>query len=116
MRFTQAQSPDVAFPQGLDLSTLAEIGLRILGLDRKEAYRFAQSFDWRSTLLVPVPATAASFRRVEVGGGNGLVVETGGPGNVAARNALFWADGGRVFVLQGALRAAELLEIAQTVQ
>ena len=89
LRFVQAASPDVSFPQGLELSKLAEIGLRILGLDRDDAYRFAQSFDWRSTLLVPVPATAAAFREVEVGAGKGLMIETTNIPNVPAESPLF---------------------------
>jgi hypothetical protein len=64
--FMQAQSPEITFPAGTDLAALAEIGLRILGLDSDEAYRFAQSIDWRSTLLVPIPAGAATFREVDV--------------------------------------------------
>jgi hypothetical protein len=116
LRFVQAASPDVSFPQGLELSTLAEIGLRILGLDRDDAYRFAQSFDWRSTLLVPVPATAASFREVDVGASRGLMIETVGSSNVPSESALFWANDGRVFALEGGVRAPELLEMAQTVQ
>lgn len=74
----QARSPEVSFPRELDLPVLAEIGLRILGLDREEAYRLAWSVDWRSTLLVPVPVNAAAYREVDVAGQQGLLIEKRG--------------------------------------
>jgi hypothetical protein len=114
---TQSRSPDVSFPAGLDLAVLAEIGLRILGLDRAQAYRFANSIDWRTTLVVPVPANAASFREVNVQGQTALFIEAvgdaAGPRNEAV---IMWSREGNVYALRGALRAPELLEMAQTVQ
>jgi hypothetical protein len=107
----------VSFPAGLDLAVLAEIGLRILGLDRVQAYRFANSIDWRTTLVVPVPANAASFREVNVQGQTALFIEAvgdaAGPRNEAV---IMWSREGNVYALRGALRAPELLEMAQTVQ
>jgi hypothetical protein len=115
--FAQAASPDVAFPAGFDLAGFAEIGLRIMGLDRDEAYRVAQSIDWRSTLIVPVPATAATFREVNVQGQPGLMIESsGGTGSGGGGNLLLWSSADRVFALGGALGTAALLEMAQTVQ
>jgi hypothetical protein len=111
----QARSPEVLFPAGLDLGALAEIGLRILGLDADEAYRLAYSVDWRSTLLVPVPTNAARFRQVDVAGHGGLSIE-------AVRedghfeNVLLWSLDDRVLVLSGPLAPLELLEMAQSLQ
>lgn len=112
LQLLQAQSPEVSFPAGLDLAALAEVGLRILGLERDEAYRLAQSIDWRSTLIVPVPAANATFTEVDVAGSDALLIqprdEYGG--------LLLWASGDQVFALGGPLPAPELLEIAQTLQ
>ncbi len=58
----QAQSPDVSFPAGLDLSKLAYAGLRVLGMSRDEAYRMSVTIDWRTTLIVPVPSKAVAYR------------------------------------------------------
>jgi len=112
-RLTQSRSPEVEFPAGVDLAALAEIGLRLLGLERDEAYRFAQSIDWRTTLIVPVPAAAAAFREVDVAGGNGLLIESRQP---RGSHLLLWAADERVFALGGSLRPAAMLEMAQTVQ
>lgn len=108
----QARSPEVSFPAGTDLAALAEVALRVLGMGREEAYNFARSVDWRSTLLVPVPAAAGRFSRVDVAGSSGLLVDSQGQG----RNMLMWTSDERVFALGGRLSPVQLLEIAQTVQ
>ncbi|HEX5419713.1 MAG TPA: hypothetical protein VFY39_06920 [Gammaproteobacteria bacterium] len=116
VNFLQAQSPEISFPEGTDLSALAEMGLRILGLDSADAYRFAQNIDWRSTLLVPIPAAAATFREVNVLGGTGLMIESASDTPSERQNMLLWSVGGKVFAMSGALLPQELLEMAQTVQ
>jgi len=111
----QARSPEVSFPSELDLGALAEIGLRILGLDADEAYRLAYTIDWRSTLLVPVPVNAARFRQVDVAGRSALMIE--GTGDDERRqNLLLWSLGDRVVALGGPLPSPDLLEMAQTLQ
>jgi hypothetical protein len=118
LQLLQSPSPQVDFPAGTDLAALGEIGLRVLGLSRNDAYRFAQSIDWRTTLLVPVPANVASFREVTVRGGAGLLLEladTGGRRHRAGA-VLLWSDGAKVFALRGTLASAELLEMAQSMQ
>jgi hypothetical protein len=112
LQLLQAQSPEVSFPAGIDLAALAEIGLRILGLERDEAYRFAQSIDWRSTLIIPVPAANASFTEVNVAGNEGLLIKPRDEYGAL----LLWASGAEVFALGGPLSNPELLEVAQTLQ
>ena len=111
LRLIQARSAEVTFPAGFDVPALAEAGLRILGLDRDEAYRMANSIDWRNTLLVPVPSDAASFRQVNVAGADGLLIERARGGRL-----LLWAVGGQMYALAGGGGAEELLEIAQSLQ
>jgi hypothetical protein len=112
LQLLQARSPEVSFPAGLDLAALAEIGLRILGLERDEAYQFAQSIDWRSTLIVPVPAGNASFTEVNVAGNDGLLIQPRDEYGAL----ILWASGDQVFALGGPLSNPELLEVAQTLQ
>jgi hypothetical protein len=116
---TQSRSPVIALPAGVDVASLAEIGLRLLGLDRSEAYRFAQSIDWRSTLLVPVPAATATFHQVEVQTGTGLVIEAGqareGLGGRAG-SLVLWSNADTVYALGGAVRSTDTLQMAQSVQ
>jgi hypothetical protein len=70
----EAMSPEVTLPPGADLRQLGELGLRVLGLDANEARRLAAAIDWRSTLLVPVPTSAGSFRQVTVNGKQALFI------------------------------------------
>ena len=109
----QARQPEVSFPAGVDLALLAEIGLRVLGIERTEAHRFAQNVDWRTTLMVPVPADVAVFRQVDVQGHPGLLIEGSRAGK---QSRILWSSGDTVFALVGNVRSAELFEMAQTVQ
>jgi hypothetical protein len=111
----QARSPEVAFPAGLDLSKLAYAGLRVLGMPRDEAYRMSVTIDWRTTLIVPVPARAAAYRPINVAGNEGLLIEGLRDENYTG-SVLMWSAGGETFAVAGAVRGEELLEIAQTLQ
>ena len=119
----QARQPAATFPAGADLTTFAEIGLRVLGVERGEAHRFAQNVDWRTTLLVPVPLNVARFKQVDVAGNPGLLIETKrAEGGRAGREdappvaQLMWSSGGSVFVLFGNVGPAQLYTMAQSVQ
>ena len=113
--FVQARRPDAVLPQGADLPLLAEIGLRVLGLEPNEARRFANSIDWRTTLLVPVPASVANFHEVDIGDGKGLLIETAA-GSGPRKLQLLWSAGGSVFALIGDVRPDELFEMARSTQ
>jgi len=115
----QARSPEITLPAGWNLAQLGEIGLRILGLDPGDAKRIAKATDWRSTLLVPVPMNATSFRQVTVNGQSGLLIMTTGEpaadGKRRERTILMWSTGDRVFFLQGNLDGKELIRMAESV-
>jgi hypothetical protein len=111
----QARRPEASLPAGLDLSQLAEIGLRVLGIDRTQAHDLAQNIDWHTTLVVPVPADVAVFRQVNIQGSTGLLIESARnvPGKPSL-SQLLWASGDQVFALSGDLRPDELFEMAQS--
>ena len=116
----QARNPEVALPAGWNLEQLGEIGLRILGLEARNAKRIAKATDWRSTLLVPLPMNATAFRQVTVNGHSGLLIMT--TGEPAAdgkrrreRTILMWSTGDRIFFLQGDLQSQELIRMAESV-
>ncbi len=116
----QANSPEITLPAGVFLPELAEIGLRVAGLSADEARRLAYSVDWHSTLMVPVPANAASFREVELRGTKGLLIETHSGSGKSKSNEprmrpgsiLLWTEGGKVYAFSGTVRSIELLEMA----
>ena len=74
-RLYQARTPQLTLPDSIDVRALGEIGLRILGLAPAEAKQFAQALDWHTTLVLPVPPNASSFRQVNIGGHLGVLIE-----------------------------------------
>jgi hypothetical protein len=116
----QSKSPEVTLPSGVDLARLGEVGLRIVGLPAHEARRFASTIDWSSTLLVPVPVGAGSFREVQVRGARALFVsmetraKTGAP--KGTRHVLLWSEGDQVFALAGNIDEVNLLQMANSLQ
>ena len=116
----QARSPEVSLPAGVDLARLGEMGLRILGLDASEARRIASTVDWRSTLLVPVPTNASSFRSVTVQGNPGLLVtrvrkDSDGRQRDAG-SVVMWTEGDRVFALEGTKGNIDMIQVAESVR
>jgi|SRR6516165_781966 len=120
MTLVEAHSPELGLPPGADLKQLGEIGLRILGLDADEARRVAASIDWRSTLVVPVPTSAQSFRQVEVNGQKGLFIRCEMPDSTGARHrsgaVLLWTEGDRVLGMQSNLPGEDILDLAQSLR
>jgi hypothetical protein len=120
----ESRSPEVALPEGVDLAELGALGLRMAGMSAREARLFARRIDWRSTLLVPVPAEGGTFREVEVGGARGLLV-SGRPAARAGadgahrrarwRTVVLWADEDRVYAATGPGQGLEVLEMAESV-
>jgi hypothetical protein len=109
----QARSPEIALPAGLDLPPLAEIGLRIAGLGNGEAHTLAQAIDWRSTLLVPIPAGLSKFRQIDLHGSRGLFIE---PASLRGPRGVMWSHGGAIYAMTGAIGSETLLQIAASVQ
>jgi hypothetical protein len=119
VEFLQAQSPELSLPDGINLSALGEIGLRILGLSPIEARAFAQSIDWHTTLLLPIPAAATSFKQVTINGEPGVVVERVRrlpEGGRLVSNNYLWSHDGRVFVLNGSLSTVDMLKMAESLK
>ena len=120
MTLVEAHSPELGLPPGADLKQLGEIGLRILGLDADEARRVAASIDWKSTLVVPVPTSAQSFRQVEVNGQKGLFIRCEMPDSTGARHrsgaVLLWTEGDRVLGMQSNLPGEDILDLAQSLR
>lgn len=119
-RFFQARSPEVTMPAGVDSAALGEIGLRILGLPREDARQFARVIDWNTTLLVPVPSTAGSFKQVDIAGNPGVAIQgvaiQGQPANESPTNVVLWSAGDRVFGLKSIQEMSQVLRMANSVQ
>lgn len=120
--FAQARSPEVALPPGVELSKLGEIALQVTGLSPEEARSFARTVDWRTTLLVAVPAEQAAYREVDVRGAQGLLVtalrrdegHADGARRRSRRSVLLWSEGDMVYALAGGGNGIDLIEMARS--
>ena len=118
----QSRGPEVALPDSIELEELGALGLQLAGMSAAEARSFASRIDWRSTLLLPIPAHGGSFREVEVQGRKGVLVTSREPSLKADgttrpgrwRSVLLWADEDRVYALAGPGHGVEILEMAQS--
>jgi hypothetical protein len=123
--FFQSRSPEVQLPQGLELAQLGALALRMAGMSAEEARVFARTIDWRSTLLVPIPAEGGTFREVDVNGAKGLLATSiqkakpgldGKGGRSRRHSVLLWSAGGKVFAVAGPGDGVLVLEMAQSVR
>ena len=80
----------------------------------------AHAGDWRTTLLIPIPSNAASFRQVSVQGHPGLLVLSSGDMDTARErregSMLLWTEGDRVFALVGTLRETDVMQVAESLR
>lgn len=117
----QCVGPELGVPAGLEVERLAEIGLRVIGLDAAEARRVARDTDWRTTLVVPVPLDASSFRHVTVNGQRGLLITTAGKPDAEGRRRgggtlVMWTEGERVLAVVSELGTTDAMELAESVR
>jgi hypothetical protein len=113
-RLFQARTPQLTLPNSIDVRALGEIGLRILGLPPAEAKQFAHAIDWHTTLVVPVPPHASSFRQVDVGGHRGVLIEHQ-PRNQSPTTTIVWSTPERVFALVSIHGVTQALAMATSV-
>jgi hypothetical protein len=114
-RLLQARAPQVTLPTSVDLPTLGEIGLRILGLSPADARQFAQAIDWQSTLLVPIPPVVSSFRQVSINGRSGIVLQHQPP-DQSPTSVVLWSTPDRVFALVSITGVEQVLAMAESVR
>lgn len=114
-RLYQSRSPQVTLPASIDVQALGEIGLRILGFSPVDAKQFARSLDWYTTLILPVPPNASSFRQVTINGHRGVLIQHQPP-NQSPTTTIVWSTSERVFALVSILNPDEALTMANSVR
>lgn len=109
----QAPSPEIALPASLDMTELGTFALRLADTPESEALRLAQTIDWASTLVIPVPMQFATYAQVSVAGAEGLVIsERSGP--AAPELLLVFERDGIVYGVQGRVPSEDLIAIAES--
>ncbi len=110
----QSPSPDVNYPADVNPTLLGEALLQVLGTEPAEAQRIAQSIDWTSTMLLPIPQDLGTYREVTVNGVSGVLLE---PFDPDAEAAVVWQQDGMVYMMRaGRMSVDEMLAYANTVR
>ena len=110
----QTPSPDVNYPADVNPTVLGEALLQVLGTEPGEARRIAESIDWTSTLLLPIPQDLGTYREANVNGVVGVVLE---PFDSGAEAAVVWQQDGMVYMMRaGRLSIEELLALANSIR
>lgn len=90
-------SPSVDAPPDLDVARLVELGLQFTGMSAEQAKAYAASIDWTSTLVIPIPNNAATYRQVSVDGVTGTLIQR--PSDDAPQYVLVWVKDGIIYAI-----------------
>ena len=96
---TQVPSPVVDTPPDLDIAQLAELGLQFTGMTKDQAHAYAQTVDWTSTLVVPIPRNAAQYKKITVDGVDGYLIQR--PADDVPQYAIVWVKNGIIYAIGG---------------
>ena len=111
---TEIPSPTVDTPPDLDVVQLAELGLQFTGMTKEQAHAYAQTVDWTSTLVVPIPRNAAQYKKITVDGVDGYLIQR--PLDDAPEYAIVWVKDGIIYAIGGLGDATPALSMANSLR
>jgi len=117
--FAQLESPQIEYPDDLDLNALGVAGLQLLGKSKSEAEQLAATIDWANTLIMPMPSDAeVEVTEVSINGIKGMLFNNLSDSEKMHRPeaGLMWQKDGRTYLLSGPYEADQLVAIAQSVR
>ncbi len=110
--FAQLRSPEIEYPEDLNLDELGIATLRFLGLSEAEAIALGDTIDWANTLILPIPSDAdVTITEVSINGSPGTLFQE----EDGADSAVMWQKDGMTYMLTGHYAPDQLLAIAQSV-
>jgi hypothetical protein len=111
--FAQMPSPTISAPPGLDVQGIGEAFLQIMGMSAEDAARFAQSVDWSTTLVIPIPRNGTTYQEVPVDGviGTMIVQQLEDHGE---QYLLIWVNDGILYSLTGPGNGSSALRIVNS--
>jgi hypothetical protein len=77
-----------------------------------EARQLAQTIDWKSTLVLPLPRGAGSYSQVQVGGAQGTLIN--GSSNRGPHYVLLWVKNGIIYGLVGHGDSSDAVALANS--
>lgn len=113
LHFAQLGSPEIDYPDDLNLNELGVAALQFLGKSKEEAEELGATIDWPSTLLLPVPGDAdVTTSEVSINGAKGVLFTESDSGDASA----MWQKNGVTYLLGGNYSADQISEIARSVK
>ncbi len=112
----QMPSPTISAPSGLDVTKLGEAYLQILGMSKQEAEQLAQTIDWASTFVIPLPRNATTYRTILVDGVEGTLIQNKDSGRQKSEYTLVWVKDGILYALSGPGDSATAISIADSLR
>ena len=112
---TQFPSPEISAPPGLDIASIGEIFLQLLGMTPEEAAQFSQSVDWTTTLVIPIPRYGTEYQEVFVDGVEGTLIMQSQRSEFP-HYLLVWIKDGIVYGLTGPGTAESALAIGNSLE
>ena len=113
--FVQVASPTISAPPGLDIASIGEAFLQVMGMTPEEATQFSRTVDWSTTLIVPIPRYGTAYQSVMVDGVEGTLIEQGLEEHFP-QYLLIWVKDEVVYALTGQGDQAEALGIANSLK
>jgi hypothetical protein len=111
----QMASPEISAPPGLDIASLGEIFLQVLGLTPDEAAQFTRNVDWTTTLIIPIPRYGTQYQDVFVDGVEGTLIKQF-ENSEFPEYLLIWIKDGVVYALCGPGDVDSALQIAGSLE
>jgi hypothetical protein len=112
LALVEAPSPQVNFPSDLNIQQLAEIAFQLSGMSATESRQLAQTIDWKSTLVLPMPRGAGSYTQVQVGGAQGTLIH--GSSRRGPDYVLIWVKNGIIYGLVGHGDSSDAVALANS--
>lgn len=112
--FMQMPSPIVDAPEDLDIEQLGRIYLELLGMEPAKAADFAQTIDWSSTFVLPMPSNFANYQNMTVDGVQATFIRT--HKDDVRGYMLLWVKDGILYSLTGPGGGDAAMDIAGTIQ
>jgi hypothetical protein len=111
----QMPSPTISAPPGLDIPMISEAFLQVLGMSPEEAAEIAQTIDWTTTLVIPIPRYGTTYQEVPVDGVNGTLILQELEGH-EHQYLLIWIKDGILYALTGPGTPSTALNIANSLR
>jgi hypothetical protein len=109
----EAPVPQVDMPADLNIQQLAEIGFQLTRMSPTQARELAQTIDWKSTLVLPIPRRAGTFSQVTVAGTPATLITNNG-GRRGPDYVLIWVKNGIIYGLVGHGDASEAVALGNS--